>query len=200
MVYPPSSPPKILPFMKIPAVFYRNTVDNFNPPAPMWFKDILEEDLICTMGNLIVQTTYSNIGNYNYMLSEIQSKLFETSCNEAECVYSWMTCDIDTDKKEGNESIYEEVLNNYFNHDMAIIGRWIEMLFHQLLFNMLAPILDVIFITMEQGYMVHAGDITISGNSAYLIMELEDVSYGKSTITNTHMGANAMLSPDNYPY
>lgn len=200
MVYPPSSPPKILPFMKIPAVFYKNTVDNFNPPAPAWFKDILEEDLICTMGNLIVQTAYSNIGNYNYMLSELQTKLFETSCSEAECVYSWMTSDIDIDKREGNESIYDEVLNNYFNHDMAIIGRWIEMLFHQLLFNMLAPILDVIFITMEQGYMVYAGDITISGNSAYLIMELEDVSYGESTITNTHMGANAELSPDNYPH
>ena len=97
-------------------------------------------------------------------------------------------------------SIYDEVLNNYFKHDMAIIGRWIEMLLHQLLFNMLAPILDVICITMQQGFMVYAGDIKVCGNTAYLIMELEDISYGKSTITNTHMGANAGLSPDNYPY
>ena len=86
MVHLPSSPPKILPFMKIPAVFYINTVDTFNPPAPTWFKDIMDEDLIFTMGNLIVQTAYSNIGNYNYMLSEVQSKIFETSCYEAECV------------------------------------------------------------------------------------------------------------------
>lgn len=200
MVYLPSSPPKIFPFMKIPAVFYKNTVDNFNPPAPEWFKDILEEDLICTMGNLIVQTAYSNIGNYNYMLSELQAILFETSCSEAECVYSWMTSDIDIDKREGNESIYDEVLNNYFKHDMAIIGRWIEMLLHQLLFNMLAPILDVICITMQQGFMVYAGDLALYGNSACLMMELEDISYGESTITNTHMGTNAGLSPDNYPY
>ena len=131
MVHPPSSPPKIFPFMEIPAVFYINTVDTFNPPAPTWFKDIMDEDLIFTMGNLIVQTAYSNIGNYNYMLSEVQSKIFETSCHEAECVYSWMTCDIDVDKKEGNESIYDELLNNYFNHDMVNIARWLEMHFNQ---------------------------------------------------------------------
>ena len=200
MVHPQSSPPKIFPFMIIPAVFYINTVDNFNPPAPTWFKDIVNEDLIFTMGNLIVQTAYSSIGNYNYMLSEVQSKIFETSCNEAECVYSWMISDIDMDKKEGNESIYDELLNNYFNHDMANIARWLEMHFNQLLFNMLAPLLDIIFMTMEQGYMVHVGDLAIHGKSACLMMQLEDISYGQSTITNTYMGANAGLSPGDYPY
>lgn len=200
MARPQSYPPKILPFMKIPAVFYINTVDNFNPPAPTWFKDMLDEDLIFTMGNLIVQTAYSNIGNYNYLLSEVQSKIFETSCYEAECVYSWMTSDIDMDKMEGNKSIYDELLKNYFNDDMAIIGRWLEMHFNQLLFNMLAPILDIIFMTMEQGYMVHVGELAIYGNSACLLMEIEDISYDTSTTANTYMGTNTVLSPSEYPY
>jgi hypothetical protein len=83
---------------------------------------------------------------------------------------------------------------------MANIARWLEMHFNQLLFNMLAPLLDIIFMTMDQGYMVHVGDLAIHGKSACLMMQLEDISYGQSTITNTYMGANAGLSPGDYPY
>lgn len=200
MAYHPYNPPRVFPFMVLHAMFYKNVVDHSKPPAPLWFKDMVEEDFIYTIAQLIINTAYTNIGNYNYMLNTINAELYNASCQEAECMYIWMSADVQEDKLNNTDSLYATVLFGYFNDDMARMTRWIDMIFKQLLINMLGPILDIIYLTMDQGYIVSVREVTRLGNSATVLFNLEDISYAEPTDASTYLDTASPLSGTPLPF